>query len=64
MAMPETASMAIIIAGGLHTGRVDGDAARVAAQVRQPLVDRLCAGQTLPTSAPASWPDFSSGLGD
>jgi hypothetical protein len=27
MAMPETASMAIIIAGGVHAGRVDGDAA-------------------------------------
>ena len=26
MAMPETSSMAIIIAGGVHAGRVDGDA--------------------------------------
>jgi hypothetical protein len=26
MAMSETASMAIIIAGGMHAGRVDGDA--------------------------------------
>lgn len=51
MAMPVTASIAIIIAGGVHAGRVDGDVSRVAVQVRQPFLDRFCAGQALPRSA-------------
>ena len=42
--------MAIIIAGGVPD-ELTATLARVAVQVRQPLLDRLCAGQAIPTSA-------------
>jgi hypothetical protein len=44
MAMPEAASMAIIIAGGVPD-ELTATLARVAVQVRQPFLDRVCAGQ-------------------
>lgn len=55
--------MAIIIAGGVPD-ELTATLARVAVQVRQPLLDRLCAGQAIPTSALRAGPDFSSGPGD
>jgi hypothetical protein len=64
MAMPETASMAIIIAGGVHAGRVDGDAAP-----RSRAGAATVGGSALRWPNPSderspSWPDFSLGLGD
>jgi hypothetical protein len=58
MAMPETASMAIIIAGGVHAGRVDG-----AAVPRSRAGAATVVGSALRWPSPsdersASWSDF------
>ena len=64
MAMPETASMAIIIAGGVHAGRVDGAVVPRSRAGAATVLGSALRWPSLPTSALRAGPDFSSALGD
>jgi hypothetical protein len=62
MAMSETASMAIIIAGGVHAGRVDGDAVPRSRAGAATVLGSALRGPSPSDERSASWPDFSTCL--